>query len=247
MSDLPALASRPPCVMLSSTFYDLRQIRDDLRRFIETELGYRPLVSEHPSFPIDPDATTVENCRRRVERDADVLVLIIGRRYGSIDENTAASVTNVEYLTARQKRIPVYAFVESGIVPLLSMWRANPEADFSHEVDTPKLFEFVERVRSIDSVWMQEFRNASEIIDSLRVQFSYQHQRGLHLERRLLSTSDHDWFNTLRGGPSGSHLTAPRCGSSCCLPMLLRTQSIATGDSAAVTNWGCLPDLERTS
>ena len=73
--------SRPPCVMVSSTFYDLRQIRDDLRQFIEG-LGYRPLLSEHPSFPIDPDTTTIENCRRRVEQDADILVLVIGGRYG---------------------------------------------------------------------------------------------------------------------------------------------------------------------
>ena len=59
--------ARPPCVMVSSTFYDLRQIRDDLRQFIEG-LGYRSLLSEHPSFPIDPDATTIENCRAESSR-----------------------------------------------------------------------------------------------------------------------------------------------------------------------------------
>jgi hypothetical protein len=43
-------------------------------------LYYRPLLAEHPSFPIDPDAITIENCRRRVEQDADTLVLVIGGR-----------------------------------------------------------------------------------------------------------------------------------------------------------------------
>ena len=110
---------RRPGVMVSSTFYDLRQIRDDLRRFLDNELGYTALVSEHPSFPVDPDLTTVENCRERVQRDADIVILVIGSRYGSVEDESAKSVTNLEYLSARQKGIPVFAFVDQGIIPLL--------------------------------------------------------------------------------------------------------------------------------
>src|SRR5260370_34240495 len=119
-----------PGVMVSSTCYDLRQIREDLRRFLQDEMGYRPLLSEHPSFPLNPDAKTVDNCRERVERDADILVLVIGGRYGTVDDRTSKSVTNLEYLGARQKGIPVYAFIEQEILPLLSVWKANPTADF---------------------------------------------------------------------------------------------------------------------
>lgn len=85
-----------PAVMVSSTFYDLAQVRTDLLDFLQNEVGYRPLLSEHTSFPIDPDADTVENCKRRVERDADIFVLIIGGRYGYVDEATDKSVTNLE-------------------------------------------------------------------------------------------------------------------------------------------------------
>jgi Domain of unknown function (DUF4062) len=74
-----------PAVMISSTFYDLAQVRADLLDFLQNEVGYRPLLSEHKSFPVDPDADTVENCKRRVERDADIFVLIIGGRYGYVD------------------------------------------------------------------------------------------------------------------------------------------------------------------
>jgi hypothetical protein len=56
-----------PAVMVSSTFYDLRQIRADLLDFLRDEVGYQPLLSEYVSFPIDPDVDTIENCRRRVE------------------------------------------------------------------------------------------------------------------------------------------------------------------------------------
>ena len=97
--------------MVSSTFYDLRQIRADLADFIGDDLGYHALLSEHPSFPTDPDADTIENCRRRVERNADILVLVIGGRHGHVPKESSRSVTNVEYLYARVKGIPVYVFI----------------------------------------------------------------------------------------------------------------------------------------
>ena len=190
--------ARPPCVMVSSTFYDLRQIRDDLRQFIEG-LGYQPLLSEHPSFPIDPDATTIENCRRRVEQDADVLVLVIGGRYGSIDATPNTSVTNLEYTSARHKRIPIYAFIDPQVLAVLPLWKRNQTGDFSGEVDSPRLFEFIEHVRTIDAVWMNEFRSARDITDALRTQFAFQQQTGLRLQRHTLGLADQDWFNTLHG------------------------------------------------
>ena len=184
--------------MVSSTFYDLRQIRDDLRQFIEG-LGYQPLLSEHPSFPIDPDATTIENCRRRVEQDADVLVLVIGGRYGSIDATPNTSVTNLEYTSARHKRIPIYVFIDPQVLALLPLWKRNQAADFSEQVDSPRLFEFIEHVRTIDAVWMNEFTSARDITDALRTQFAFQQQTGLRLQRHTLGLADQDWFDTLHG------------------------------------------------
>ena len=87
-----------PTVMVSSTLYDLRQLRQDLTSFLQDSLGYRALLSELPSFPVSPDLDTTENCRRRVEEDADVLLLVVGGRYGSIDDRSGKSITNLEVL-----------------------------------------------------------------------------------------------------------------------------------------------------
>ncbi len=185
--------------MVSSTFYDLRQIREDLRRFLQDELGYRPLLSEHSSFPLSPDANTIDNCRERVEQDADIFVLVIGGRYGTIDDETSKSVTNLEYLTARLKGIPIYAFIEQGILALVPIWKSNPTADFVSRVDTPRLFDFIEQVRSTDKVWMQEFKHAGDIIDALRIQFAYQHRHGLSLQKRIRQAGDQYWLKDLHG------------------------------------------------
>lgn len=179
------MAGDAPSVMVSSTFYDLRQIRTDILGFIQDQLGYRAILSEYPSFPIDPDTDTIENCRRRVDQDADILVLVIGGRYGSIDSTSDKSITNLEYITARAKGIPIYVFVAKNIMNILPVWSSNPEGDFSSVVDSNRLFEFVEEIRTSDRVWTHDFESAQDIIATLRYQVAHLMQEGLKWRERL--------------------------------------------------------------
>ena len=179
------MSLRVPSIMVSSTFYDLRQIRADLTAFIVDELGYVPLLSELNSFPVNPDASTIENCRQRVEEHADVLVLVVGGRYGSIDTDTAKSITNLEYLAARSKGIPVYAFVEKKVLALVPVWLRNKDANFAGIVDDARVLQFIDQIRSVDKVWMHEFETAGEIINALRNQLAYLMGEGLSWRLRL--------------------------------------------------------------
>ena len=70
---------KAPAVFVSSTFYDPKQIRADLRDFI-TQLDLIPIISEFDSFPIDPSVSAVENCLKVVDQSADIFVLIIRSR-----------------------------------------------------------------------------------------------------------------------------------------------------------------------
>lgn len=186
-----------PYVMVSSTFYDLRQVRANLSKFISDELGYVPLLSELPSFPINPDLNTIENCRERVENNADIFVLVIGGRYGSIDDETKKSITNLEFLAARQKGIPVYAFVERGILAVMPVWKKNKDADFSDTVDTTQLFEFVEKVMAQDKVWTFPFDSAQDIVNILRMQFAYLFHDSLRLRTKLTGKGLPSYFHSL--------------------------------------------------
>ena len=189
--------SSTPTVMISSTFYDLRQIRTNLAEFITDDLGYLPLLSEFPSFPVNPDLNTVENCQARVKENADILVLVIGGRYGSVDSRSDKSITNLEFLAARAKGIPVYAFVEQSILSMLPVWRDNPTADFSSSVDTPRLFEFVESVQAQGRVWRFPFRTAQDIVNILRIQFAYLFYDALRVRLRLSGHALPDYFDSL--------------------------------------------------
>lgn len=174
-----------PNIIVSSTCYDLHQIREALEKFIRAEMGYIPLLSEHPSFPIDPDQSTIENCRNRVEKNADLMVLVIGGRYGSIDPKSNKSITNLEFLAARGKGIPVYSFVDKEVLEKLPEWIENPHSDFTSLVDSHHVFEFVRSIRDVEKIWIRPFKSASDIISELRLQFAFLFQDSLSLRKRL--------------------------------------------------------------
>ena len=71
------MKNRPPNVFVSSTMYDLSELRTQLGQFINA-LGWQAVMSEHDSFPIDPDQSTAENCRRNVRENADIFVMAVG-------------------------------------------------------------------------------------------------------------------------------------------------------------------------
>lgn len=202
-----------PTLMVSSTFYDLKEVRQQLARFVRDDLGYEPLISENPAFPIDPDADAIENCRRRVEQNADVLVLVVGARYGFVEPDSGKSVTNLEYLAARAKGIPVYAFIEKSVLTLFEAWRrAGPEvrAALGGTVDDRRLFEFIDGVRTADSVWMVGFETAGEIVASLRAQLAYQMHAGLELQRTLRRHPERELLQGLTGKAFRIALERPR-------------------------------------
>lgn len=173
----------PPSVFVSSTCYDLNQVRADMKRFLET-MGLDPVLSETPAFPVSPQTSPVENCLRAVKERADIFVLIVGNRYGSQNE-FGKSVTNLEYLEAKAKGVPVYVFVLKQILNVLPVWKKNPQANYEGTVDTPKLFEFVETLRSAQDHWVFEFEEAQHIMDTLRRQLAYLFMEGLVLRERL--------------------------------------------------------------
>lgn len=160
----------PPSVFVSSTCYDLSQIRLNLREFIES-LGYVAVISENHAFPINPQANNVENCLRGVRDRADLFILIVGGRYGT-QLNDGLSITNHEYLEAHSKGIPIYVFIAKSILHTLPVWQSNPTADFSNIVDTSKLFTFVDHLRESAGHWVFSFEHAKEIVTTLRAQWA---------------------------------------------------------------------------
>lgn len=161
-----------PTAFLSSTCYDLKQIRADIKKYFEENLGFEILLSEYTSFPVNPETTAIENCLEAVKNYADMLILVVGGRYGYITDK-GKSVTNLEYLTAREKHIPIYVFIDKKVLNVMGVWRNNPNADFSSVVDSNKVFEFIDSLMNKENIWVYEFEIAQDIILTLKRQIAY--------------------------------------------------------------------------
>lgn len=176
-------------IFVSSTCYDLSQIRSDLHDYI-SDNGHNPILSELNSFPINPYSKTVDSCIEAVKNNADIFILVIGNRYGSLVE-TGKSITNTEFLAAKSKGIPIYIFIDKRILNILPIWLKNKDGNYNEIVDSIKIFEFVNELRSDLNLWTFEFEKAQDIIFTLKNQLSYLFKESLTLSTKYkVKTND---------------------------------------------------------
>ncbi|MBI4303548.1 MAG: DUF4062 domain-containing protein [Chloroflexi bacterium] len=145
-----------PRVFISSTCYDLKYIRENLKYFIKT-LGYEPVLSEEGAVYFDPTLDTQDSCLREVP-SCQLFLLIIGGRFGQPYKDTASSITNIEYREAAKSKIPIFALVDNSVHAEYFVYqknKANAKIDATGiiypSVDTTKIFDFIEEVHR-DSV-----------------------------------------------------------------------------------------------
>lgn len=171
-----------PVVFVSSTCYDLKQVREDLKYFFESNYGFQAMLSEFDSFPIDPCIGTFENCLSNVDKSADIFILIVGTRYGYVTER-GKSITNLEYLHAKAKGIPVFVFVDKQLHSQLKIWEVNKEGNFSTVVDNPQLFEFVSEIYSESKQWIYTYESVRDITTTMKHQLSLIFSDGLRYKK----------------------------------------------------------------
>ena len=98
---------------ISSTYTDMRQYRD--RAFeMARRMGIDVVAMEYFG---STTAVSVEQCLLGVS-ESDVLILMLGFRYGFVPEGFDKSITELEYEEAQRRAIPVLAFVLSDDVPI---------------------------------------------------------------------------------------------------------------------------------
>jgi hypothetical protein len=167
-----------PRVFVSSTCYDLKYIRENLKYFITT-LGYEPILSEEGSVFYNPRIHTHDSCLNEVP-NCQIFVLIIGGRYGGEFKNTEYSITNAEYKEACRLKIPIFTLVDQAVYNEHLVYSKNKknsliEADkiVYPSTDNVKIFEFIDEVRrnGVNNA-IVSFRNYNDIEDYLKKQWA---------------------------------------------------------------------------
>jgi len=162
-----------PRVFISSTYYDMRHVRNAVKDFIES-LGFEPVLSEQFDVFYQNGKSAQESCLDEINK-CDMYILIIGTRYGSIYPNDTLSITHREYKKAAQAGLPIFTFVDAYVHNDYGFYcsnKDNTKTCYTH-VREIEIFKFISEVESrpINNILIS-FDQISEITDFLRKQFA---------------------------------------------------------------------------
>ncbi len=190
-----------PRIFVSSTFYDLRYVREDLGQFIES-YGFKPILFERGDVGYRLNEQLDRSCFAEM-RNSDMAILIVGGRYGSpiSEERTKieaeqdsfkeyTSVTCQEFRTAIKNKIPVYVFIDKDVDSQYEVYRRNRDKiedgiDFDFPaVENINVFRFIASIRTIPYLQVETFSRIRDIEYYLKKQWASQFWQYLH-ERRI--------------------------------------------------------------
>ncbi|MGD1838850.1 MAG: DUF4062 domain-containing protein [Nitrososphaeraceae archaeon] len=174
-----------PRIFLSSTYYDLRQVRADLERFIK-ELGYEPVLNEQGNIPYGKDDLLEDYCYKEIS-NVDILVSLIGGRYGSESKHEKHSVSQLELKTAYDQNKQVYIFIDKSVYNEYRFYLNNKDNNgvkYTY-ADNVKIHEFIEFVESLpNNNTIHGFETSNDITTFLKEQWSGLFQRFLQEQTR---------------------------------------------------------------
>ncbi|UUF13888.1 MULTISPECIES: DUF4062 domain-containing protein [Flavobacterium] len=114
-----------PRVFVSSTYFDLKHVRERLERFIENYY-FDPVLFESDTVTFEHNKPLDISCYNEVKL-CHMMILIVGGRYGSIISgenikekkdfynNDYISITRKEFETAAKLNIPIFIFIEKNV------------------------------------------------------------------------------------------------------------------------------------
>lgn len=179
-----------PRIFISSTFYDLRQIRSDIDFFIES-LGYDTVRNEEGDIPYGKEDALEEYCYNEI-RSVDILISIIGGRYGTESKQSSYSISQIELRKAVNENKQVYIFIEKNVLSEYETYQLNKEnKDIKYKyVDNPQIYRFIEEIKDLSvNNNIKGFETASDITRYLKEQFAGLFQRFLESQTRIKEAS----------------------------------------------------------
>lgn len=162
-----------PRVFISSTYYDLKQTRENLDQFLHS-LGYDTVRNEHGDIPYGNKEELEKYCYKEVN-NIDILVSIIGGKFGSEAKNSEWSISNEELRTAINYGKQVYIFIEKSVYNEYGTYLLNKDNEGTKYkyVDDVRIYQFLEEIHKLTTNNnIKTFDSSSEIQEYLKEQFA---------------------------------------------------------------------------
>ncbi|WP_199624778.1 DUF4062 domain-containing protein [Paenibacillus alkalitolerans] len=157
-----------PRVFVSSTYYDLKHIRNSIERFI-MQYGFEPVLFESGNVYFEFNQELDISCYNEVKL-CHMMILIIGGRYGAPSseekhlefiegyEKNYISITRREFKEAVSNNIPIFIFIDKNVYSEYHTFKKNkdailklinePDSKFNFAyVDSTNVFDFIDEVK----------------------------------------------------------------------------------------------------
>jgi hypothetical protein len=173
-------------IFISSTDYNLKDLRAELARFL-SELGYRPILSSSEGFPDNsPNLEPWESCIPVLEKSF-VMILIVDGKYGyplmwpnsgELFKEKNISPTHGEYLYAHKNYKRMLVFIRSEVMTYYQSYRQttkNMKGKNVEEIEQVlsktlpeyidfKTLQFVHEIKTTKPIpWIKEFDDITTV------------------------------------------------------------------------------------
>lgn len=177
-----------PRVFISSTYYDLKQVRFNIGDFIKN-LGYEAVMHERSGVAYTQNEPLENDCYHELS-SCDIVVCVIGNHFGSQSLGNELSITMNEIKTAIKNKKKVYIFIAKDVLIENRTYEQNKGTGSfrSAYTDDLRIHEFISELKSNVKVHViTSFETTDEIISTLKLQFAGLFQ---NLLAREASTSE---------------------------------------------------------
>ncbi|PWK03925.1 DUF4062 domain-containing protein [Tumebacillus permanentifrigoris] len=162
-----------PRVFVSSTFYDLQQVRQDVGHFVD-EHGYEAVLFEEGHIAYGAADAPASYCYEEIE-SCDILISIIGGRFGSSSSERRYSVSQAELRRAHELGKQIHIFVLQSVHTEYETYKVNRD-NFSivlRHADDRRVYEFLDELHRLDrNNAIFPFETAQDITLCLRQQWA---------------------------------------------------------------------------
>lgn len=175
-----------PRIFLSSTFYDLRQVRNNIGDFIKS-LGYEPVMHERSGVAYTQNKSLEDDCYREIF-SCDIVVCVIGNHIGTKADKNDLSITMNELNTAIKNKKKIYIFVAKDVFIENRTYEQNKDnlGFKSAYTDDIKIHEFISELKNnTRNNPIESFETTDDIIKILKTQFAGVFQNLLAREASL--------------------------------------------------------------
>ena len=162
-----------PRVFISSTYYDLKHVRNDICDFIKS-LGYTPVMHDKGGVAYTQIDTLENSCYSELAT-CDIVICIIGNHFGTQSANSDFSITMEELRTAIKNKKKIYIFIAKDVFIENRTYLQNKcLGEFKPAyADDIKIHQFIEELQeTVKNNPIEPFETTTDIINSLRNQFA---------------------------------------------------------------------------